>query len=249
MSASTIEETVPPPARDKASRSRKVKPIGNLWAWLKYAMISYIVVDLALMVSIIVTLVFFDRVESGYYATDQDIIAAGTAIDMVAAPLGILYIVLFVLCMFTYARFFHRSMNNVQAVGAKDATMPPGWVWGYFFIPIANLWKPVEGVLQIWRGSMRASGANPKVPLAVGLWWTFWLITTIISNISFRLSISSGAFDDEITDFDLFITTNYLDIVTSVTGVICAVFLLSFASRLNKAQQAINSGGIAETFE
>ena len=155
-------------ARKGAEKQRTVRSIQGPWTWLRYSLLAFIVFEIALIASAAATIIFFDRVQSGYYETDAEIMAAGTVIDTISGPVGILYFVVYLVCAVSYARFFHRSMNNAKAAGAPSAKMSPGWVWGYLFIPILNLWKPLEGVMQVWRGSMERSGADPKVPAGEG---------------------------------------------------------------------------------
>lgn len=240
--AATTKKASPPDGQ------RVLRQIGTCWSWLKYTQFAYLAAEALMIVSAVASLVFFDMIMEGGFSSDAEMMQTANLIDGVSAVAGIGFLVTFVLCIIGYARFFHRSMNNVQAAGDPDATMPPGWTWGYHFIPIVNLWKPLQGVLQIWRASMRLSANNPRVPATIGWWWAAWLATNFISNVSFRLAMDAGALGDEITDFDLFLMTFYLDIASSVIGIICSILLLRFSGQVRQAQQAILDGNVGDVF-
>ena len=248
MSADATASAAPEMADGTKAKQRRLRPVSNSWSWLKYSQLAYIGIEALSAAGAVATLSFFDRMLKGGFSTDAEMMGVANFVDGANALIGFAFFAIFAVSVVSYARFFHRSMNNVQAAGDPDATMPPGWTWGYHFIPILNLWKPLQGVLQIWRASMRLTAENPKVPATVGWWWAAWLSTNVISNISLRLSISSGVFDEEITDFDMFLSSFYFDIASSVTGIICSVLLLRLASRIHRAQQALLNRDVGDVF-
>jgi hypothetical protein len=93
-------------------------------------------------------------------------------------------------------RWIYRANKNAHAM-SDSMVMTPGWNVGFFFIPIANLWKPFEGIRQAWRASVSPSDPeNAEVPIWVNLWWTGWILSSILNNIIFRLSMNAVTLDD-----------------------------------------------------
>ncbi len=84
-------------------------------------------------------------------------------------------------------RWFWRANKNARALSGGIETTP-GWAWGFFFIPIMNLWRPFQTMEEIW-----ASAQNPghwrtiETPVLMRWWWGLWLVGNIVDNVSGRL--------------------------------------------------------------
>lgn len=77
--------------------------------------------------------------------------------------------------------FLFRAMRNLKKLGSPQAKMSPGWVVGWWFLPISSLIKPYQGVRQIWKGSREEAGEQiSSVPKFILFWWGFWVAGTII---------------------------------------------------------------------
>lgn len=46
-----------------------------------------------------------------------------------------------------------RAAHNLRALGALALKTTPGWAVGWYFVPIANLWKPYQAGIEIWQAS------------------------------------------------------------------------------------------------
>lgn len=148
---------------------------------------------------------------------------------------GLVFSVIFV-SMWTY-----RAMKNLHIAGAQQVSMSPGWAVGWHFIPFANLWKPFEGILQIWRGSMAEAGRPEKVPAHVGWWWATWILSNFLANIAMRLSgfLEEGpAYDEGLI----------VSVLSSVVAVVCTVLLLRVTRDITEAQQTAGRASVAEAF-
>ena len=72
---------------------------------------------------------------------------------------------------------------------APDLTITPGWAVGWYFVPIANLWKPFQAMKEIWLGSHY--GANWEGGSATDLlnwWWGLYILDSMLGNASWRLT-------------------------------------------------------------
>jgi hypothetical protein len=83
-------------------------------------------------------------------------------------------------CVWTY-----RAAANLRGLGRWGMTNTPGWCVGWYFVPFANLVKPVQALSEIWRASDSESGegawvSSPSTPL-LGLWWGTYLLGGVIS--------------------------------------------------------------------
>jgi hypothetical protein len=94
--------------------------------------------------------------------------------------------------------WIYQASANLRLLAVSGMEFTPGWAVGWFFIPIANLFKPFQAAQEIFKAS------DPAVPLnspagwktasgsgLIGLWWGLWIAFNVINNISMRLSFRS----------------------------------------------------------
>jgi hypothetical protein len=81
--------------------------------------------------------------------------------------------------------WIHRASKNLKGLGRVGMRNTPGGCVAGFFIPIANLWMPMQAMKEIWRASdptaEQGSWFAAKSSPLVGLWWGAWLLTGVIS--------------------------------------------------------------------
>jgi hypothetical protein len=83
-------------------------------------------------------------------------------------------------CVWTY-----RAAANLRGLGRYGMANTPGWCVGWYFVPFANLVKPVQALSEIWRASDPESGegawiSSRSTPL-LALWWGTYLLGGIIA--------------------------------------------------------------------
>ena len=169
----------------------------RLTAWLQLLLIGVIVLEVVFAAS-----QFAEAREGSVRELLQTIFGIGLFIVYVAT------IVMF--CVWTY-----RMNANIHALGAANLRFTPGWAVGWYFIPIANLWKPYQVMKEIWRASKNPSGWHDEASSSiVGYWWFWW----IISNVE----ISIGSSPDEevlvttVTPFGLLLVA--IDVIAAISA-------------------------------
>ncbi|WOR15415.1 DUF4328 domain-containing protein [Hyphomonas sp. FCG-A18] len=165
-----------------------------------------------------------------------------TQFDLAIAAIAILQFTSLMFCYVMVSRVTYRTMRNLHTIGSKKAEMSPAWAVGWYFIPFANLWKPAEGMSQIYHGTYAAMGEKSAANSPIPLWWTFWLVSNVTANISMRLS---GGFNGE----DYSSTTFGLDVASSLFGVASAYLLLRLLRRVVDRQEAFKHGGMMTVFD
>jgi len=90
-----------------------------------------------------------------------------------------------------FCRWIYVAHRNLPALGLPYPEFTPGWAVGWFFIPVANLWKPYQAMRQLWQASVdtQTVGQQDAHPLLVA-WWSMWIIVGFVS--SFALSAGGG---------------------------------------------------------
>jgi hypothetical protein len=107
-------------------------------------------------------------------------------------------------CMIVFGVWIVRSSKNAWLIARRvhDSTPgrrafrtmtllddTPGWAVGWYFVPIANFWKPYVAMRQIVRASTLKVGlANWLLPC----WWTLWILAQF-SDRATRIFARKGA--------------------------------------------------------
>jgi len=106
--------------------------------------------------------------------------------------IGIAQVALYLLTVVIFARWILLANRNVRALGAEGLRCTPGWAVGYYFVPIVNLWKPYQAMKDLWQASRNPREWQTVQPGGIlPLWWALWIITNILGQISFRLSLEA----------------------------------------------------------
>ena len=135
-------------------------------------------------------------------------------IAVVAMLVNIATIVVFLI-------WINRANKNSRALGAQNMQFTPGWCVGWWFIPIASLWKPYQAVREIWKTSKKIDNWQTQENSTIALWWTLWIISGIVSQIITQWS-SSIYYDYDATLIDYqnielaWIFTSIFDIALSI---------------------------------
>src|ERR1043166_6019302 len=62
--------------------------------------------------------------------------------DVLNAVLGVIQVSFFIFLGITFLRWIHRANKNLHCLSTEVMRLSPGWAIGWYFIPVANLFKP-----------------------------------------------------------------------------------------------------------
>jgi hypothetical protein len=95
-----------------------------------------------------------------------------------------------------YARWLFLAHRNLPALGAENLRFRPGWALGWFFIPLANLWKPCQAMSDLMRASKdpRHWHLDETPPLVIS-WWILWLVVSNGGNAVLRMTLRSDSLE------------------------------------------------------
>lgn len=75
------------------------------------------------------------------------------------------------------------SNRNARALGATGMELTPGWAIGWYFVPVATLWKCYQALKEAFKASHPDFADNwreaPR-PSILPRWWTLWVIATLL---------------------------------------------------------------------
>ena len=135
------------------------------------------------------------------YSLFEEAAANGWTVDDVYAESGLTFLAATLLQFMTMMASFvfigmwiyRAAWNGRVFAGARQLDFTPGWSVGWYFLPIANLWKPYQAMKEIWRASARPDKVDDaEVPGWLPLWWLLWLAFSITSNFAGRNSMKAN---------------------------------------------------------
>jgi len=170
-------------------------------------------------------------------ALGTPLISAGGADDATGIASVVMLVTMVAAVVFS-ARWILLVARNAHRF--SDAmTISPGWAVGWYFVPIANLWKPFQAMREIWRASVNPSDPQSvAMPGFMGFWWALWVTTSILSNLSGRLSMDEAP--------DALMASAWLDIASFVCDMPLAWLFITLIRRLTDVQ--LRGQHYSETF-
>jgi hypothetical protein len=162
------------------------------------------------------------------------------AVMLGGAVIGLLWVIVFVLCVIYVSRLTFRMMKNLDALEAPGERMSPAMAVIWYFIPIANLLMPMRGVRQIWKGTFELADDPGPDDGVIVVWWVFWILANITGTWSFRLTLESGGMSEfGPTDIELYNTSLYVGIASGLLGALACWFMIKTFGPVARAQDEI----------
>lgn len=185
-----------------------------------------------------ISFVLFGGVNYSYYSALKTFdlessMSRITSIEETMLAAGVLMLIAYLVTAITFAIWTVKSMKNAWASSGSVGLIRPGWSVGWYFVPIATLWKPVEAV-----GQMRDAAFGRKQGLSLVPWWSFWLLSTVTGRISSKMPLETV---EEIQTSALF------DLATTPIDVLSAVFAYLVVDKLTKKQHEVATGNSNES--
>jgi len=122
-------------------------------------------------------------------------------------------------CVWTY-----HAMVNSWAIARLNPNMTPKQAIIYYFIPAANLWKPYEGMAEIW---MHTFGVKASRSIVLCWWWC--CIIGVFSYQRDRPFISEPS---------LFRVEHYLSDVMLLIAAVCLIRIIRAVTKNHSARLA-----------
>jgi len=143
------------------------------------------------------------------------------AIDQRTQALTMLTLVTLFVAGVLFCMFMPRANRNASAFGSLMRNSP-GWAAGWFFVPVAGLWKPYYAMKEIWQGSdpdPTVHAMTVRAPALLALWWWMFLIYSFSGWVvaQYTQAVHGPA--------DL-ITASWVRIVTSAETIAAAVLAI-----------------------
>lgn len=174
------------------------------------------------------------------YAVGDLVATVARFVDRVPGGIGdqltIGVLALFILCAILVCRWIYVASANAHALTPGELEIGPGWAVGWFFIPIANLFKPYQAMKETWRASHNVAGLleEGESPL-VHWWWGLWIACSVAGWVTLQM----GGLSYEPLD-----GYYYFDLLACLLNLALCLVLIRLMQRLVHAQQVARQGGI-----
>jgi Domain of unknown function (DUF4328) len=125
-------------------------------------------------------LAFGDELTAGLRGGTPDLTAV-----IIVGLCGLGVVVAFICAWVFIPVWMHRASSNLRGIGRYGMTFSPAGCAGWFFVPIANLWKPPQAMSEIWRASdpqaEQGSWFASRGSSLVAVWWAAYLLSSVVS--------------------------------------------------------------------
>jgi hypothetical protein len=116
--------------------------------------------------------------------------------DGLTGVFAVIYMIVFLVLVASIvlvSMWIHRAHANLFAADIKYLDYTPAWSVGWFFVPVALLFKPFQAMRELWHAShgARDTFTAPAPALLVG-WWTAWIAGNIADNASVQMYWRGG---------------------------------------------------------
>jgi hypothetical protein len=155
---------------------------------------------------------------------------------MAMAACGIAQFAVFVAVAVLFLRLLYKSAQKARGFSTPFTYVSPGWAVGYWFIPLMNLYRPLEVVKALFKACAAESGADAKPKAGeqlLGAWWAVFLLGNIAATILARSDNDFSTTDGVIS---------YVEYDFGVNLLLIAGTLL-FAMVVNRLVEAISGAG------
>ena len=166
----------------------ETRKITQLLIWSIYIYMGFSAI---VLLSTSITNSFITSALEGSYSYDL-MIAEAERHDLRDQILSVFFIIANIFFIIFFLRWTYKSSQISHLSGAKNLKFSPGWSVGWYFIPIALLWKPYQAFKQIYQVSIQINDwKNVSIPSSLRWWWGLFILSNLINNILLRMYVDT----------------------------------------------------------
>lgn len=156
---------------------------------------------------------------------------AGPSLDTVQTVdvmINLAYVAVFAVGSVLGLKWIHRVNMNAHVM-APDLTITPPWAIGWYFVPIATLFKPFKAMKETWQASCDPQDwRSVPTPGWMRVWWGFWIASSVIDQ--------ANSWVDPSGDLDLIRFGEVVGLVSGVLNLVACVYFAKLVRALTERQ-------------
>jgi uncharacterized membrane protein len=188
-----------------------------------FAFYGICVINILAVVSDYFQISLLEEYNVGNFISDEE----ADANDLRQMIIGVMQSVLFITTSVLFLVWFYRAYRNLHIIlnERKMKSSISMTIWG-FIIPIVSLFKPVQITNEITdKHTKILTKLNPNYvrissKTLIGIWWTFYIVTNVIENITFRTVLRSDTIDEIIFSTKAYIVSDFIEIPAAIITVL-----------------------------
>jgi hypothetical protein len=148
---------------------------------------------------------------------------------------ALVWLVAFVAGVITFLFWLHSATSNLWRIGAMSPKFTPGWSVGWWFVPIANLFKPYQVLKEVWVGS---TPDDPEYPMGVKpVWswlrwyWVAYLVGGWLGWMVFQMSSGAEVIDE-------LLASAFVSLLSDSTFAVAGTLLFVYVGEVTRRQVA-----------
>ena len=112
--------------------------------------------------------------------------------DIREIAVALLFVAVHITTIVVFIQWFRRAYYNLHQI-STELSYSEGWAAGSWFVPILNLVRPYKIMRELYVETQRLlhdqlAGIELKSQRQlVGIWWAFWIVVSILSNVESRV--------------------------------------------------------------
>jgi hypothetical protein len=142
----------------------------------------------------------------------------------------------------TFLMWVHQTHRNLPALRATGLKFTPGWAVGWYFMPLANLFRPYEVMREIYNASAPADAPDGgdawrayRAPIVVKLWWVSLLILGFSNGIVAQAAPKAR----ELADYQVTAVASAVVSIFSIVASLPAIWLVWTLTRRQEKRAEI----------
>lgn len=147
--------------------------------------------------------------------------------DSTSSILFVGQLLAFIVLLFLVGGFVHRASRNLRTLKSEGQMFTPNWSVGWLFIPIVNLWQPMQVFGEMWRGSdpkapvddPAAWQRGPRSPL-VSFWWLTVVASLLLSPPIITRALASADIQSRVDTANFMVWSDILMVLPAIVGLI-----------------------------
>jgi uncharacterized protein DUF4328 len=215
MSTAPPYAAAPPPPPDYPPPN-VYEPLGGRLAAVKSVFWVIVGVSVIAVIVDLLEILMLNRMIAGEEVSSSEL----EFNDLRMSVVGMLQTVSLIGGAVVFIMWMFRAYKNVDGV-ARERRYGHGWAIGAWFVPFLNLWRPKQIINDIWR----AGGAPPEPSGLLFAWWTLWIISNWVANLTLRQAFAGDTPEEFRSRTFAYLATDLMDIPTAILAILVAVTL------------------------